>query len=261
MTAPTRGPSPPIHEEPPLIGTFDFVRRVPPPVGEYRWVYLWERPLRAMHWVAAICLLILAVTGLYIGKPYFLTSGDTSSHFLMGWFRFAHFAAAAVLVMTAVVRIYWLFMGNKFERLGALFPVRPRDWGNLVKMIKFYAMIEPEKAPRYLGHNPLQQMSYTFIYLVAGVSTLTGFALYGQAEPGGFIHTAFGWLVSPLGGLQVVRFIHHVATWLFLAFIPIHIYLAIRADHLERTGVISSIISGGRFVPAHEVFEDGDPNG
>jgi Ni,Fe-hydrogenase I cytochrome b subunit len=56
--------------------------------------------------------------------------------------------------------------------------------------------------------------------------------------------------------MPVVRFLHHVATWLFLIFIPIHIYLAIRADLLERTGVISSIISGGRFVPADEKFID-----
>jgi Ni,Fe-hydrogenase I cytochrome b subunit len=53
-----------------------------------------------------------------------------------------------------------------------------------------------------------------------------------------------------------VRFVHHAATWAFLIFIPIHIYLAIRADHLERTGVISSIISGGRFVPTDHHFVD-----
>ena len=64
--------------------------------------------------------------------------------------------------------MYWLLAGNKFERFRALFPVRPRDWVNMVKQVKFYAMIEPEKAPHYLGHNPLQQMSYTGIY-VAGI--------------------------------------------------------------------------------------------
>ncbi len=260
MTAPTRGPADPAHGEPPIYGTFDFVRKVPPPSGEYRWVYLWERPLRVMHWLAALCLVILAATGLYIGRPYFFPSASPGPHFMMGWIRFAHFVAAAVLVMTAVVRVYWLFMGNRFERLGALFPVRPRDWANLLRMVKFYLMVEPEKAPRYLGHNPLQQFSYTIVYLLAAASTLTGFALYGQSNPGGWIFTLFGWLVAPLGGLQTVRFIHHAATWGFLIFIPFHIYLAIRADHLERTGVISSIISGGRFVPAHEQFEDAEPD-
>ncbi len=56
--------------------------------------------------------------------------------------------------------------------------------------------------------------------------------------------------------MPVVRFVHHVATWVFLIFIPIHVYLAIRADLLERSGAISSIISGGRFVPAEQHFVD-----
>lgn len=230
--------------------------RVPPPTGEYRWVYLWEWPIRAMHWTAVLALLVLVVTGLYIGKPYFMTSGEASAHYLMGWVRFTHFAAAAVLVMTAIVRAYWLFMGNRYERLPALFPVRPRDWANLVRMVKFYLMIKPEQAPRYLGHNPLQQLSYTAIYGVAAIMVATGFALYGQSNPGGLIYSLTNWIGPLLGGMQVVRFVHHVLTWAFLIFIPIHVYLAIRADHLERTGVISSIISGGRFVPADHDFVD-----
>jgi len=75
-------------------------RRIPRASGDYRWVYLWEWPIRAMHWTAALCVVVLAVTGLYIGKPYFVTGGEASAHFLMGWVRFFHFAAAALLVMT-----------------------------------------------------------------------------------------------------------------------------------------------------------------
>jgi len=260
MTAPKLGSGKPGHVEPELYGAFDFTRKIPPPSGEYHWVYLWERPLRVMHWLAAGSLVVLAATGFYIGKPYFATTGDTSSHFMMGWARFLHFAAAAVLVMTGLVRAYWLFMGNRFERLPALFPVRRRDWKNLFRMIKFYLMIKPEEAPRYLGHNPLQQFSYTGVYILALISAATGFALYGQSNPGGFFYSGTIWLVNLMGGLQLVRFVHHVATWGYLIFIPIHIYLAVRADHIERTGVISSIISGGRFVPADEHFEDGEPH-
>ncbi len=259
MTASTEGQAKHQHIPPVRVGVFDFMRRIPPPSGEYEWVYLWERPLRFMHWVAALCIAVLAVTGLYIGKPYFVTSGEASSHFLMGYVRFTHFAAAAVLVMTAIVRFYWMFMGNRFERFSALFPVRPRDLRNLMQMVKFYAMIQPDRAPRYLGHNPLQQLSYTFVYGAAAVSAITGFALYGQSNPGGFIYSTFNWVNALFGGAQIVRFTHHTFTWIFLIFIPIHIYLAIRADHLERTGTISSIISGGRFVPVGEEYVDGRP--
>jgi Ni/Fe-hydrogenase b-type cytochrome subunit len=226
------------------------------PSGRYQWIQLWNWPIRAMHWLAALSVLTLVVTGLYIGRPYFLTSGDTSSHFLMGWMRFTHFVAAGVLVATGVVRIYWLFAGNRFERWPALFPVMRRDWVNLVKQVKFYLLIHPEKAPHYLGHNPLQQFSYTAIYTVTFVSVLTGFALYGQANPGGLFYRLFNW-VTVFGGLSFVRFVHHIMTWVFLIFLPIHIYLAVRADLLEHTGTISSVISGGRFVPADVDWEDG----
>jgi Ni/Fe-hydrogenase b-type cytochrome subunit len=233
-----------------------LAHEAPPPRGNYKWIYLWGWPIRAMHWIAVGCIVTLTVTGLYIGKPYFMTSGEASDHFLMGWVRALHFGAAAVLMMTAVVRTYWLFAGNRFERLAALFPVRGRDWVNLFKQVKFYLMIRPEEAPRYLGHNPLQQLSYTFLYLVAAIMVATGFTLYGQSNPGGIWYGLTNWMVPVFGGLQIVRWVHHVLTWLFLIFIPIHIYLAIRADLLERTGTISSIVSGGRFVPSDVDFED-----
>lgn len=257
MTAPSQ----PAHQpRPPIrIGTLDFARRIPPASGQYEWVYLWERPLRFMHWVAAVCVVVLALTGFYIGRPYFVPAGDPNEAYLMGTVRFVHFLSAAVLVMTAIVRVYWLFMGNRFERLGALLPVRRRDLVNLVRMIKYYLLIQPEKAPRYLGHNPLQQFAYTGTYAVATIMVLTGFAMYGQSNPDGFIYGAFHWVNVVLGGQQISRFVHHTLTWAFLIFIPIHVYLALRADALERTGTISSIVSGGRFVSVSEEYIDEEP--
>jgi len=219
-------------------------------------VYLWEWPIRAMHWAAALSIVVLVVTGFYIGAPYFVTGGEASAHYLMGWMRFLHFTAAGVFVATAIVRVYWLVAGNQFERWPALLPIRKHDWVNLFKQVKFYLMIQPEKAPHYLGHNPLQQLSYTGLYAVAAVQVVTGFAMYGQSRPGGLWYTLFGWVVPLLGGIQVVHFVHHVFTWIFLIFIPIHIYLALRADLLERTGTISSIISGGRFVRSDQKYVD-----
>ena len=233
-----------------------LAHKVPPPSGDYHWVYLWEWPIRAMHWAAAVSIVVLVVTGFYIAKPYFITGGEASAHYLMGWMRFLHFAAAGVFVATAIIRVYWLFAGNQFERWRALFPVWRQDWVNLVQQAKFYLMIQPEKAPHYLGHNPLQQLSYTGLYLLAGAQVVTGFAMYGQSRPGGLWYTLFGWVVPLLGGIQVVHFVHHVLMWAFLIFIPIHVYLALRADLLERTGTISSIISGGRFVRSDVKYVD-----
>ncbi|HEU4564712.1 MAG TPA: Ni/Fe-hydrogenase, b-type cytochrome subunit, partial [Gemmatimonadaceae bacterium] len=228
----------------------------PPRDAQYKWVYVWQWPIRAMHWFAAFAIVVLAITGFYIGRPYFTLPTDEGqqSPFIMGYMRLAHFIAAGVLVATAVVRIYWLFAGNKFERLPALFPVRPRDFRNLIRMVKFYLFIGKDAThpPHYLGHHPMQQLSYTLVYLVAALMVVTGFALYGGANPGGTIYTMFNWVNTTLGGAQITRVIHHVATWFFLIFIPLHIYLATRADVVEKEGSVSSIISGGRFVRADE---------
>lgn len=236
---------------------FSLAHPVPPAQGEYRYVYLWQWPIRAMHWIAALSIVALVITGFYIGRPYFMTGTEETPRFIMGWMRLIHFLAAAAIVTTGIVRVYWLIAGNQYERLPALFPVRKQDWINLFRTVKYYLMIHPERAPRYLGHNPLQQLSYTFIYLVVLIMVITGFALYGQSNPGGLIDTLFGWTAGLVGGMQVVRFIHHVLTWVLLIFIPIHVYLAIRADRLEGTASISSIVSGGRFVPTDHDYVDG----
>jgi Ni/Fe-hydrogenase b-type cytochrome subunit len=222
--------------------------RIAAPAGNYRWVYLWGWPIRATHWVAVLAFVTLIITGFYIGRPYFVTGGEASAHYAMGWMRLLHFLAAGLLVAAGIIRVYWLFAGNRFERWRALFPFRARDWVHLGRQVKYYLLIHPERAPHYLGHNPLQQLSYTGLYLVVIVEIITGFTLYAQSLPGGPWYIATGWLVPLFGGLQIVRFVHHILAWVFLIFAPIHIYLALRAEILERSGTISSIISGGRFV-------------
>ena len=129
----------------------------------------------------------------------------------------------------------------------------------MIRIMMAYAFIKPEQAPAYLGHNPMQQLSYTTAYLAGLVMILTGFGLYAQAEPGGLTHSVFFWVPSLFGGLQNTRLIHHVVTWYFIAFPILHIYFAIRSDIVERSGAISSIMNGGKFVPAHEEFVD-DPS-
>lgn len=238
--------------------TVDAAPKRPPRTKPgYKSVYLWHWPIRAMHWFAGGCVAVLVITGLYIGKPYFIVGGgEASDHFLMGWMRFFHFTAAGILVATAVVRVYWLFVGNRYERWQALFPVRPRDWKNMFLLIRKYLWIKPERTPHWLGHNPLQQLSFTVLYTVALVQVVTGFAMYGLSNPGGIIATMFGWVAPLFGGIQVVRFVHHVLMWYFMIFLPFHIYLSLRADLVHREARISSIVDGFRFVREDVDFID-----
>lgn len=229
-------------------------RPIPPPEGDFKWVYLWGLPLRAMHWVAAGCIVVLVLTGLFIGWPFFFAGNQPG--LLVSRARLLHFLAAMVLTATAVVRIYWLAAGDKFERWHALFPVQKRDFTNLVKIVKFYMLIDAEKAPHYLGHNPLQQLSYTGLYVLAALEVLTGFIMFGQSAPTGTIYALTNGLIPLFGGVQVVRFIHHVLTWIFVCFMTVHIYLSARADVVEGGGLVSSMVTGGRFFRAKKHYED-----
>jgi len=226
------------------------------PSGAYKWVYLWGWPLRVIHWTSAVAITVLVVTGGYIGKPYFLVPGEASSHYIMGWFRFVHFVAAAVLVANGILRMYWFMAGNQYERFGALFPVRRKQLHDIWRTSRAYAIVRPDQAPKYLGHNPLQQVIVTLVYVAFLVMVVTGFAMYSQANPGSLLFRSFSWVAPLFGGLPIVRFVHHVLTWLIVAFIPLHVYLAIRHELLDHGAVVSSIISGGRFVGVDEVFED-----
>jgi Ni/Fe-hydrogenase b-type cytochrome subunit len=224
----------------------------------YRWVYLWHWPIRAMHWAAAASVAVLVVTGFYIGRPYFAPApAETIDLFVMGRMRFLHFTAAGVLVATGIIRVYWLFAGNRYERFSALFPLSSgKDLRNLGLVIRKYVLMRWESGPHYIGHNPLQQVAYTAMYGVVLIQIATGFALYGLSDPDGFFYRVFGWESLFLGGVPVVRFIHHVLTWVILIFVPIHVYLALRADFTDRGGSISSIVSGGRYVKDDLHYED-----
>ncbi|HET9986796.1 MAG TPA: Ni/Fe-hydrogenase, b-type cytochrome subunit [Longimicrobiales bacterium] len=223
--------------------------------ARYRPIYVYQWPVRFGHWVAMFSIVILVVTGLYIAKPYAGTGDVGGEHLLTSYMRFAHYLAATLLVTTALLRVYWLFAGNKWERFPALFPVRKRDLKNLLKVGKAYITMKPDTAPKYIGHHPLQQLSYTGIYVLAAVEVATGFALYGLVNPGGFFDSVFGWMGTLLSW-QWLRLIHHAVLWVFVIFIPLHVYLAVRAAIIDREGAVSSILSGEKFIRVDERYED-----
>ena len=49
--------------------------------------------MRIWHWVMALCMVVLAITGYLIGSPPPSLGGEASEHFMFGYIRFAHFAA------------------------------------------------------------------------------------------------------------------------------------------------------------------------
>ncbi len=55
-------------------------------------VYVWQTPVRVYHWLNAISVLALCITGYIIGSPPALQSGSEASFsYWFGNIRFIHF--------------------------------------------------------------------------------------------------------------------------------------------------------------------------
>ena len=222
----------------------------------YRYVAVWDWQLRFLHWAAFVTILTLCLTGWLIGSSRLTYGGTAGDPYFTGYLRLVHFTAGWLLVSMGILRIAGLFLAStKYQRWRALFPISLKDLKNLVRVGRNYLLCIFEHGPHYIGHNPLQQVAYTGIYLMALLAILTGFCLYGAYDANHWLFTPFSWL-NGLIGLQYIRLIHFFMMWVFLAFIPIHVYLAIRADTVEREGAISSIFSGGRWCRKGTTFED-----
>lgn len=222
---------------------------------EHRYrLYVWEVPVRVTHWVTAGAIVVLSVTGLYIAEPFLIPPGGP----VMENIRFVHMIAAFTLLASGLLRTYWLLAGNRFSRWSAFIPLSRRQATELFRQAAFYAFIRRE-LPKVLGHNQLAASAYLVLFALLLVEVVTGFALDGLlgGEPGA---TLFGWLRDLLG-VQTVRLIHHLAMWGILAIALFHVYSCILVDHLEKNGLLSSIVSGYKFPTHEELVEsrDGGP--
>ena len=209
-------------------------------------VPVWPATLRWLHWLNVLAILVLTVTGFYIADPFFSPGNGQSTGYFMGWVRFVHFTVSYGWVTLGLIRLYLLFFSrNRFVRWPALWPIKGRqDVRNLGRTVSAYLLIHPDEAPTYIAHNPLQQLSYTGIYVMAVLQAITGFALFGLYDSHQWFWALLHWPIS-LVGAQAVRLIHYMIMLLFWVFLILHIYLAVRADTLERHGGLSAMLSGG----------------
>jgi hypothetical protein len=99
---------------------------LPPARRDLVRVYVWQLPVRITHWLIAGSILVLSVTGFYIGTPFIIVSGPAGQHFVMGTIKVIHYYAAIVFTLAVGVRLLWMFMGNKYSRWDKFLPVRER---------------------------------------------------------------------------------------------------------------------------------------
>jgi Ni/Fe-hydrogenase 1 B-type cytochrome subunit len=218
-------------------------------VGQHREsIYVFELPVRIWHWVHALSIAVLAVTGYLIANPLPSPEGEASANFLMGNMRLVHFIAAYVFAIGFAVRIYWSIVGNKYSRELIYVPVwSGKWWGELIEEVKFYLFLRRE-APLTEAHNALAQIAMWLFNTVLGIFMIgTGFALYSEnLGLGSWADRWFGWIVPVMGGSQNLKMWHTMGMWLFIVFAIVHIYMAFRAEFMGRQSSIRTIVDGWR---------------
>ncbi len=208
-------------------------------------LYVWEFPVRFSHWLNIISITVLIITGYYISNPFIHSVSDDAS--IMAQIRFFHFIAAFVLLASSILRVYWLFAGNKFAKLKEFFPFSKQKREEVIDFLRFYFFIKKKCVQHPLGHNALAATAYTLAYLSIFLAVLTGFALYSESHTGLFWFLAGGWVFSLLSD-GTIRLIHHSVMWILTAFVIVHVYITWINDNIEGNGLISSIFTGYKIV-------------
>jgi Ni/Fe-hydrogenase 1 B-type cytochrome subunit len=208
-----------------------------------RSVYVWELPVRIVHWTIVIALIVLSITGYYIHHP-FLSGGGGPGHpgFTMGVVRFIHEATGFAFIAAVLFRVYWAFAGNRFAHWRGLLPITAAQRHALREMIRFYAL-RRRRPPPVNGHNPLASLAYMAIYGAFALSIVSGLGLYAWVSRIPAWRALFGWTYGILG-IQQLRLVHFLLMFVFGAFTIHHVYSAILVDLEERNGELSSIVTG-----------------
>lgn len=213
-----------------------------------RRVYVWQLPVRFYHWMNALAVTALAVTGYMIGRPLALqASSEASFGYWFGTVRFIHFLAAFIFFFNFLFRIYWGFVGNHYAGWKNFIPFRKEQFGEVVDVLKVDVLQAKGKPIESIGHNALAGLTYFLTFLAFLFQSLTGFGMYAAMSDAWLPHL-FAWIVPLMGGDFAVRQWHHLMMWFFIVFSMVHVYLVFYHDYVEGRGILSSMAGGWKFI-------------
>lgn len=204
-------------------------------------------------WVA--CMVVLFFTGLYIGDPMFIgTQGNEPTFAVTGLLsmesiRSLHFMAAFVFIACMLLRVYLVFTYPGNRQFPNFFT--KKYWQGLGKMLGYYGFFRSHH-PTYI-RNPIAATAYLSVYILMGIQIFTGLAMYVMIRPESFLAIVFAPLTSWLGNEYNTHFLHHIINWVFSLFLLIHVYLVVYNDVVEKSGELSSIVSGRKYFKEHAV--------
>jgi thiosulfate reductase cytochrome b subunit len=197
------------------------VSMMPDPLIHPVWV-------RVTHWINALAMLMMIGSGwqIYNASPLFGFTFPTQIA-LGNWLAGAllwHFAAMWLLVLNGVVYVTLGILTGRFRR--KLFPISPREvWRD------FLAALRGRLAHEDLTvYNAVQRLLYVGILLTGAVIVLSGLSIWKPVQ--------FQALTAFFGGYNTARYVHFAAMTAIVAFLVVHVTLAILVPKSLRAMII-----------------------
>jgi thiosulfate reductase cytochrome b subunit len=199
-------------------------------------VYMYSQYERVWHWVMALSIILLLLTGFQIHFPGHISVIKFATAILL------HNIMAAVLIINSFLSLFFHLATAEIrqfvpERTGLVRRVMIQ--GRYYLQGIFQGATHPiRKTPEY-KLNPLQQLTYAgLLNFLFPLQISTGILLW----VGGLMPA----VLVPIGGLAILAPVHNLGSWLFLSFLVIHVYLTTTGHTV--TSNLQAMVDGWEYI-------------
>jgi thiosulfate reductase cytochrome b subunit len=184
--------------------------------------------VRTVHWINAVAMILMIMSGwqIYNASPLFAFDFSKSIT-LGGWLGGAllwHFAAMWLLMVNGLVYLILGFATGRFRR--KLLPITPAGVISDARAALTGRLSHDDLAK----YNYVQKMLYAGIIVIGIVIVLSGLSIWKPVQ--------LQWLTALFGGYDVARYVHFFCMAAIVAFLVVHVALAVLVPKSLRAMII-----------------------
>ena len=184
--------------------------------------------LRALHWTNAFALVLMIMSGwqIYNASPLF-DFRFSPSITLGGWLAGAllwHFAAMWLLMVNGLIYLVLGFVTGRFRK--KLLPITPQG----VLSDTRAALTGKLSHDDLTKYNQVQKLLYAGVIIVGILIVLSGLAIWKPVQ--------LQYLTALFGGYDAARYVHFFCMAAIVAFIVVHVALALLVPKSLRAMII-----------------------
>jgi thiosulfate reductase cytochrome b subunit len=184
--------------------------------------------LRALHWTNAFAMVLMIMSGwqIYNASPLFNFS-FSSSITLGGWLAGAllwHFAAMWLLMVNGLIYLVLGFVTGRFRK--KLLPITPEGVISDTRAA-LTGKLSHEDLTRY---NQVQKLLYAGVIIIGILIVLSGLAIWKPVQ--------LQYLTALFGGYDAARYVHFFCMAGIVAFMVVHVALALLVPKSLRAMII-----------------------